>query len=212
MFTWWNVHVMKGKMKGIYLCFLLWNITTGLILSCIQLRYIVYEKNPQNQGTYCFLIFKVNNHETRNIISVRLKLKCLVFKTWKITTLGVPKRFKIFNRMSTCCVKHFCWQVAIRLVWTVCVRTMRTFLGFGIPKSGYLCSVWFLPSAHRQDVGPLEPRILIWSPIARLIHSQRYLHVWYVTELSRFRQSQHQVRCFSVFNIIYTLQCIKFDI
>lgn len=39
-----NVHMMKGKMKGIYLCFLLWNITTGLILSCIQLRYIVYEK------------------------------------------------------------------------------------------------------------------------------------------------------------------------
>lgn len=43
-----NVHMMKGKMKGIYLCFLLWNITTGLILSCIQLRYIVYEKkNPK---------------------------------------------------------------------------------------------------------------------------------------------------------------------
>lgn len=44
-----NVHVMKGKMKGIYLCFLLWNITTGMILSCIQLRYIVYEKKNQNQ-------------------------------------------------------------------------------------------------------------------------------------------------------------------
>lgn len=44
-----NVHVMKGKMKGIYLCFLLWNITTGLILSCIQLKYIVYEKkNPKS--------------------------------------------------------------------------------------------------------------------------------------------------------------------
>lgn len=42
-----NVHMMKCKMKGIYLCFLLWNITTGLILSCIQLRYIVYEKKPK---------------------------------------------------------------------------------------------------------------------------------------------------------------------
>lgn len=42
-----NVHMMKCEMKGIYLCFLLWNITTGLILSCIQLRYIVYEKKTQ---------------------------------------------------------------------------------------------------------------------------------------------------------------------
>lgn len=35
MFIWWNVYVMKGKMKGIYLCFLFWNIIIGLILSCI---------------------------------------------------------------------------------------------------------------------------------------------------------------------------------
>lgn len=90
-----NVHVMKGKMKGIYLCFLLWNITTGLILICIQLRFIVYEKKNQNQGTYPFLIFKVNtcNHETRNIISVRLKLKCLVFKHLKNNNFGSTKTF-----------------------------------------------------------------------------------------------------------------------
>lgn len=88
-----NVHMMKGKMKGIYLCFLLWNITTGLILSCIQLRYIVYEKKPQNQGTYFFFIFKVNNHETRNIISVRLKLKCSVFKHLKNNNFGSTKTF-----------------------------------------------------------------------------------------------------------------------
>lgn len=43
-----NVHMMKCEMKGIYLCFLLWNITTGLILSCIQLRYIVYEKKTKS--------------------------------------------------------------------------------------------------------------------------------------------------------------------
>lgn len=49
-----NVHVMKGKMKGIYLCFLLWNITTGLILSCIQLRYIVYEKKPKSVNIFFF--------------------------------------------------------------------------------------------------------------------------------------------------------------
>lgn len=42
-----NVHMMKCKMKGLYLCFLLWNITTGMNLSCIQLRYIVYEKKPK---------------------------------------------------------------------------------------------------------------------------------------------------------------------
>lgn len=53
-----NVHVMKGKMKGIYLCFLLWNITTGLILSCIQLRYIVYEKNPPKSGNILFFNFQ----------------------------------------------------------------------------------------------------------------------------------------------------------
>lgn len=49
-----NVHVMKGKMKGIYLCFLLWNITTGLILSCIQLRYIVYEKKTKSVNIFFF--------------------------------------------------------------------------------------------------------------------------------------------------------------
>lgn len=86
-----NVHVMKGKMKGIYLCFLLWNITTGMILSCIQLRYIVYGKKTQISEP--FLIFKVNNHETRNIISVRLKLKCLVFKHLKNNNFGSTKTF-----------------------------------------------------------------------------------------------------------------------
>ncbi|XP_052719684.1 uncharacterized protein LOC128191589 [Crassostrea angulata] len=31
-----NVHMMKCEMKGIYLCFLLWNITTGSNTSCLN--------------------------------------------------------------------------------------------------------------------------------------------------------------------------------
>lgn len=54
-----NVHVMKGKMKGIYLCFLLWNITTGMILSCIQLRYIVYAKKKPKSVNTSFFNFQV---------------------------------------------------------------------------------------------------------------------------------------------------------
>lgn len=89
-----NVHMMKGKMKGIYLCFLLWNITTGLILSCIQLKYIVYEKKkPKISEHILFLIFKVNSHDKRNIISVRLKLKCFVFKHLKNNNFGNTKTF-----------------------------------------------------------------------------------------------------------------------
>lgn len=53
-----NVHMMKGKMKGIYLCFLLWNITTGMILSCIQLRYIVYEKKTPKSVNISFFNFQ----------------------------------------------------------------------------------------------------------------------------------------------------------
>lgn len=49
-----NVHMMKCEMKGIYLCFLLWNITTGLILSCIQLKYIVYEKKTPKSVNISF--------------------------------------------------------------------------------------------------------------------------------------------------------------
>lgn len=54
--------------------------------------YCIWKKNP-NQCTYPFLIFKVNNHETRNIISVRLKLKCLVFKHLKNNNFGSTKTF-----------------------------------------------------------------------------------------------------------------------
>lgn len=54
-----NVHMMKCEMKGIYLCFLLWNITTGLILSCIQLRYIVYEKKKTKSVNISFFNFQV---------------------------------------------------------------------------------------------------------------------------------------------------------
>lgn len=47
----------------------------------------------KNQISEPFLIFKVNNHETRNIISVRLKLKCSVFKHLKNNNFGSTKTF-----------------------------------------------------------------------------------------------------------------------